>query len=56
MLTIERLKFKARTNMDGTSSSGQVSPSDVGGPPKTRLERLTDSLDSSIGWSSGGTS
>ena len=31
--------------MNGTPSGGQASPSDGGGPPKSRLERLTDSLD-----------
>jgi len=31
--------------MNGTPSGGQASPSDGGGPPKSWLERLTDSLD-----------
>src|SRR4029077_14107018 len=31
--------------MNGTPTGGQASPGDGGGPPKSRLESLTDSLD-----------
>jgi hypothetical protein len=42
---IRAVNLKERDNMNGTPSGGQASPSDGGGPPKSRLERLTDSLD-----------
>jgi hypothetical protein len=42
---IKAEKSKERDDMNGTPSGGQASPGDGGGPPKSRLESLTDSLD-----------